>query len=53
MVVDLDGPPCPCGGTGHIEAFLGRPAIAAKGRALADGYRGHAVLEAAGGTPTR
>ncbi len=49
VVVDLEGPPCPCGGTGHLEAFLGRPAIAAQGRALADGYRGHAILEAAGG----
>ena len=32
MVVDLDGPPCPCGGDGHLEAFLGRPAIAARGQ---------------------
>ena len=24
-VVELDGPPCPCGGKGHLEAYLGRP----------------------------
>ena len=40
MVVDLDGPPCPCGGQGHLEAFLGRPAIAAKGREAATQYKG-------------
>jgi len=27
-VVELDGPLCPCGGKGHLEAYLGRPAIA-------------------------
>ncbi len=48
VVVDLDGPPCPCGGTGHLEAFLGRPAIAAKGREVAREYRGAAIRKAAG-----
>jgi glucokinase len=48
-VVDLDGPPCPCGGTGHLEAFLGRPAIAAKGREAAAEYKGAAIRDAAGG----
>ena len=49
VVVDLDGPPCPCGGNGHLESYLGRPAIAAKGRAAAADYKGHAIVEAAGG----
>ncbi len=49
MVVDLDGPMCPCGGAGHIEAFLGRPAIAEKGRVAARSPEGRAILEAAGG----
>jgi glucokinase len=49
VVVDLDGPPCPCGGTGHLEAFLGRAAIAAKGREAAKEYKGAAIRDAAGG----
>ncbi len=48
-VVDLDGPPCPCGGTGHLESFLGRAAIAAKGREAAGEYKGASIREAAGG----
>lgn len=53
MVVDLDGPPCPCGGTGHIEAYLGRPAIAAKGREAAATHRGLAIKEQARGDAER
>jgi len=49
MVVQLDGPPCPCGGNGHVESYLGRPAIAAKGRDVAVTHRGRAILEVAGG----
>ncbi|MDZ4180922.1 MAG: ROK family protein, partial [Coriobacteriia bacterium] len=49
MVVQMDGPPCPCGGTGHIEAYLGRPALAAQGRKAAESYSGSAILKAAGG----
>lgn len=49
MVVDLNGPPCPCGGNGHIESFLGRAAIAARGRELARGLEGAAILAQAGG----
>ena len=26
-VVELDGPPCPCGGRGHLETYLGRAAL--------------------------
>lgn len=48
-VIDLEGPPCPCGGRGHLEAYLGRPAIAEKGRELAKTFKGRAVLDAAGG----
>ena len=50
MVIDLDGPPCPCGGTGHIESYLGRPAIAARGREAAQGAGGEAILRAGGGS---
>lgn len=49
MVVDLDGPPCPCGGAGHLESFVGRPALAARGREAARAFRAHALREAAGG----
>ncbi|MCK8114935.1 ROK family protein [Anaerosoma tenue] len=49
MVVDLDGPPCPCGGTGHLESFVGRPALAARGREAARAFRAHTLREAAGG----
>jgi glucokinase len=49
VVVDLDGPPCPCGGTGHLESFLGRAVLGAKGKELAKEYRGQAIMKAAGG----
>ncbi|MDO9107846.1 MAG: ROK family protein [Coriobacteriia bacterium] len=49
MVLQMDGPPCPCGGRGHIESYLGRPAIAAMGRELAKSFKGRAVLDQAGG----
>lgn len=49
-VVDLDGPVCPCGGKGHLEAFLGRPAIAEKGREAAKLFKGQAIVDAAGGS---
>ena len=49
MVIQMDGPPCPCGGNGHIESYLGRPAIAAQGREAAKEFRGKAILDAAGG----
>jgi glucokinase len=49
MVIQMDGPPCPCGGNGHIESYLGRPAIAAAGREAAAEFKGKAILEAAGG----
>jgi len=49
MVVQLDGPPCPCGGRGHIESFVGRPAIAARGREVAKTFKAFALREEAGG----
>jgi len=49
MVIDMDGPPCPCGGNGHIESYLGRPALAAKGKEAAASFKGRAILDAAGG----
>lgn len=49
MVVQLDGPPCPCGGQGHIESYLGRPAIAARGREAAAEYAGQVIRDEAGG----
>jgi glucokinase len=50
-VVELNGRPCPCGGTGHLEAYLGRPAIAEKGREVAATYRGRAILKQAKNDP--
>lgn len=50
-VIDLDGPPCPCGGRGHLEAYLGRPAIAARGQEAAKTFAGRAISDAAGGDP--
>jgi glucokinase len=49
VVIELDGRMCPCGGKGHIEAYLGRPAIAEKGREAAETFRGREILSAAGG----
>jgi len=49
VVIDLDGPPCPCGGRGHLEAFLGRAAICASGKEAAKQYKGSAIVQAAGG----
>ena len=52
MVVELDGRPCPCGGLGHLEAYVARPAIAAAGRELAATFKGAHLAELAGGDPT-
>lgn len=49
MVVQLDGPLCPCGGTGHLESFLGRPALAARGREVAATFKAYGLREEAGG----
>ena len=49
IVIELDGRMCPCGGKGHIEAYLGRPALAEAGRKAAETFRGREILAAAGG----
>jgi glucokinase len=49
VVIDLDGPPCPCGGNGHLESFLGRPAFTARGKEAAKQFKGREILGAAGG----
>jgi glucokinase len=50
VVVQLEGGlPCPCGGTGHLESYVGRPAIAAAGRKAAEQFKGREILAAAGG----
>ncbi|MEN6431087.1 MAG: ROK family protein, partial [Coriobacteriales bacterium] len=51
MVVRLGGPPCPCGGFGHLESYVGRPPIAARGREAAREYKGQAIRDLAGGDP--
>ncbi|MCE5191132.1 MAG: ROK family protein [Actinomycetia bacterium] len=51
MVVRLGGPQCSCGGLGHLESYLGRPAIAARGRDAARISRGGALRTRAGGDP--
>lgn len=48
-VIQLDGPPCPCGGQGHLESFLSRRAIAADGILAAERYDGRAIAEEVGG----
>ena len=49
IVVELDGPACPCGGTGHLEALVAGPAIAAKGREAAETFKGAAIRDLADG----
>jgi len=51
VVIDLNGPPCPCGGHGHLESFLSRAAIEARARQEAGQYSGRAIVKAAGGNP--
>lgn len=49
IVVQMDGPPCPCGGLGHLESYLSRAAIEARGKEAATGPSGAAILREAGG----
>jgi glucokinase len=51
MVVRLDGAPCPCGDAGHLEAYVGSQAIAARGKAAARTPAGEALRVRAGGNP--
>lgn len=49
MVIDPDGPQCPCGRRGCWERFASGSALAAQARAAARAGRLHAVVELAGG----
>ncbi len=51
MVVDPDGPECPCGRRGCWERFASGSALARLGREAALGRRAAAVLDLAGGDP--
>jgi glucokinase len=51
MVVRLGGAPCPCGGLGHLEAYVGSRAIGARGREAARTSGGEALLALAGADP--
>jgi glucokinase len=48
QVVDLDGLPCPCGGVGHLEAYVARPAIIREAREAASTYKGSGIKRMAG-----
>ena len=43
MVIDVDGPPCPCGGTGHLESYAARPAIIREARKAAESFHGASI----------
>jgi glucokinase len=48
ILVEFDGKPCPCGGFGHLEAYVSRNALVRDARAAAETYRGAAIKRAAG-----
>jgi glucokinase len=48
VVVELEGPPCPCGGVGHLESFVGRRAIIRDAREVASTFRGAGIKRRAG-----
>ena len=48
VVIDLDGPPCPCGGKGHLESYLGSPALKEAALEAAKKPSGKAIYNAAG-----
>jgi len=49
VVLEVSGPPCPCGGRGHLESYAGRPAIIREAREAAGTYRGSSLARRAGG----
>ena len=51
MVVDPDGPPCPCGRRGCWERYASGSGLAQLARAAAVGGRLRRVVELAGGDP--
>lgn len=50
VVIDLDGPDCPCGGRGHLESYVSRRVLVEKGKALASSFRGNRLRQLAGGS---
>jgi len=52
MVIDPDGPPCPCGQRGCWERFASGGGLGRLGRAAAESGRATRVLELAGGDAT-
>jgi glucokinase len=48
MVVEMDGPLCPCGAPGHLEAYVARPALIREGRAAAQTFKGAGIKRLAG-----
>ena len=48
VVIDINGPTCPCGGAGHLESYLGAPALSALAREAAKKPSGKAIYDAAG-----
>jgi len=48
VVIGIDGPICPCGGRGHLESYLGTPAITERAREAARKPGGRAIYAAAG-----
>jgi glucokinase len=53
IVVDLDGPPCPCGGIGHLEAFAARPAIVREAREAVKGFKAGGIRRLASDVPEK
>jgi glucokinase len=49
IVIDVDGPACPCGGKGHLESYAARPAIIRAARLAAQTFRGSSITRLAGG----
>ena len=47
IVVDREGPVCTCGGKGHLESYLGRPAITARASKINPAWDADRVVEAA------
>lgn len=50
MVVRIGGRRCPCGADGHLEAYIGSRAIAARGAEISRTPAGAALLARTGGT---
>lgn len=48
MVVQLGGPPCPCGGHGHLESYAARPAIIRDAREAMSSYKAAGIRKRAG-----